>query len=131
MKETAIKFLVSAGMGAQFARFFIVGGINTALTYGIYLAILWLGATPVYAYSIGYIIGIIVSYVLNLKVTFQRAHSLRKMLFFPLVYVAQYCIGLFALHLFLSWGVVAEIAGLLILPITVPITFLFTRILLK
>ena len=126
-----INLLTKSGMAPEFARFLAVGGANTGGGYLIYLAALWSGATPVWAYNISYAAGVVISYLLNLKFTFRKTHSAKRMFLFPLTYLAQYTIGLFALKGFLHLGVSAEFAGLLIIPITVPITFLCARFFLK
>lgn len=115
----------------EFGRFIMVGGINTGGGYLLYLGVLWAGASPVLAYNISYFIGIGVAYLLHLKITFRQSHSGKKMLLFPLVYVVQYTVGLFSLKGFLGLGISPEIAGLLIIPLTVPVTFLMTRWLLR
>ncbi len=126
-----ISQLTKVGITPEFIRFLVVGGTNTFSTYLIYLVVLWLGATPVWSYNISYAFGILISYFLNLKVTFRGRHSTKKMLLFPLVYGVQYTVGLIALKGFLYLEVPAEFAGLLIIPIVVPITFLLSRILLR
>ena len=122
-----INLLTRAGITTEFARFLVVGGINTGGGYVLYLAVLWLGASPVWAYNISYVIGILASYLLNLKFTFRRTHSNKKMLLYPLVYVVQYVVGLLGLYGFLALGVTPELAGLFIIPLTVPITFFCAR----
>ena len=124
---SVINLLTRAGITAEFARFLVVGSINTGGGYVLYLAVLWSGASPVWAYNISYAIGILVSYLFNLKFTFRRAHSNKKMLLYPLVYVVQYVVGLLGLYGFLALGVTPELAGLFIIPLTVPITFFCAR----
>lgn len=125
------KFFARYGMQPEFIRFLLVGSINTVSTYIIYLLALWISTSAILAYNISYMLGIGISYCLNLKITFKKKHSLIKMLSFPLVYVVQYVVGLIALKFFLSWGINAELAGLFIIPIIVPITFIFSRFILQ
>lgn len=55
-------------------RFLIVGGTNTAIMYGIYLALLWLGVPYLAAVIADYALGIVYGYSLNRWWTF-RAHG--------------------------------------------------------
>lgn len=124
-------FIFGGDKSAEVIRFLFVGTSNTVFSYLIYLTGLWLGATPVWAYSASYLAGLVFTYFLNLKVTFRQRHHWRKMLLYPLVYAAQYAIGLVALQFFISLGVAAEFAGLLILPLTVPLGFVLSRLFLR
>ena len=116
---------------SQFLRFLLVGLFNTFSSYLYYLVALWWGASAVVAYNISYLLSIFVTYFIHLKFTFQKRHTTGKMLAFPLTYVVQYSAGLGALMVFLDWGVSEELAGLLIIIVTVPITFLISRFLLN
>lgn len=118
-------------MPMEFARFLVVGGANTLVSYLFYLAVLWLGDSPLLAYNFSYALGIVVSYFLSLKVAFRRKHTTKKMLLFPLAYAVQYAVGFGGLKIFLSFGMPAELAGLLIIPLTVPVTFLCAKFFLK
>ena len=126
-----INLLAKSGVAPEIARFLVVGGVNTGGSYLIYLTALWSGVPPIWAYNISYAVGIVISYLLNLKFTFRKTHTAKKMLLFPLVYLIQYSIGLFALKGFLLLGVAAELAGLLIIPLTVPVTFLCAKFFLR
>lgn len=126
-----VALLSASGAPPEFARYVVVGSANTTLTYLIYLAGLWAGATPTVAYTISFVAGIFTSYCLNLKITFRRIHSWRKFLGFPLVYLVQYVAGLALLKILIHWGVSPALAGLLIVPALVPITFALMRVILK
>lgn len=55
----------------QVARFAVVGVIATAVHYGVLIALVEFGhAKPVLATTIGYCVGIVVSYALNRRFTF-------------------------------------------------------------
>jgi putative flippase GtrA len=55
----------------QFARFNIVGMLNTALTYGIYAGLVAVGLNHILAVVIEYAFGIAFSYALNKRFTFK------------------------------------------------------------
>jgi len=138
MRRTAEKIRVLTtilsgrlGVSPQFLRFLVVGGVNTGTTYLLYLLLLWLGASPLTAYNTSFVFGVFLSYVLNVKVTFQTKHSSRKLLSFPLVYVVQYAVGLLVLKVGLHFGLPAEFAAIPVVLINLPVTFLMSRLLLR
>ena len=115
----------------EFFRFLVVGGLQTALSYGLFL-LLNLFLPYAISYSIAYCCGIVISYFLNVLFVFREKLSLASFLKFPLVYVVQYLMGLLLLWLFVAkldlppaWAMLAVIA------ITVPVTFLTSRFVLK
>ena len=57
----------------QLIKFGIVGGINTVLSYLIYLGGLYLGIHYLIASTIGFIITVFISYVLNSLLTFRES----------------------------------------------------------
>jgi putative flippase GtrA len=116
---------------AEIARFLIVGATNTAVAYVLYL--LFLAFMPyLYAYSISYGIGVVVSYVLNSRFVFRQPLSLSKFLQFPVVYVIQYGIGAALLWLLVGKASIApELAMIAVVVLTIPITYLTSRFILK
>ena len=54
----------------QFLRFNVVGVLNTALTYGIYSGLVYLGLHHLAAVAVEYAFGIVFSYLLNKRFTF-------------------------------------------------------------
>ncbi len=125
------KLLAASGISGETARFLIAGGINTGVTYLIYLVAYWIGGSPLWAFNIAFVCGILLSYALHLKVTFRASHTHRKLVKYPLAYLVQYILGVGFLELWLWLGIPAEIAGLLTVPILVPVTFVMTRYILR
>jgi putative flippase GtrA len=117
----------SRDTAAQFLRFIAVGLINSAVTYGIYL--LFLRILPyAFAYSVSFGAGILISLFLNATWVFRKRVTARTTVQFPLVYVVQYLFGLALLAMFVErLGMRRELAPLLVVACTVPITFLLTR----
>jgi putative flippase GtrA len=111
----------------QFGRFLICGGVNTLLTYLIYVGFVMLLPYPV-AYTITTILGIFISYILNARFVFRRKLSLMAALRYPVVYVVQYFLGLALLYVLVEKAHVSKFfAPLLIVVATTPITFLLSR----
>ena len=114
----------------QFIRFVGVGGINTIVTYLLYLALLPFLAYGV-AYSVVYIFGIGFAYWLNLKYVFQEKSTHKKIMFYPFVYLAQYLIGIIILFIAINiYNIPEEVAPILVVIISMPLTFILTKIIL-
>jgi putative flippase GtrA len=112
-------------------RFLIAGAANTVATYGVYLALLPLLNYAV-AYSIAFVAGILLSYLLNTRFVFRVAGSMRRFAMYPLVYVAQYLVGLAVLHAAVAlFDVKEELALLASVAVSLPLTFLLSRLVLK
>ena len=114
----------------QFIRFVGVGGFNTIVTYLLYLTLLPFLAYEV-AYSAVYVFGIGLAYWLNLKYVFHEKGTRKKMILFPLVYLLQYILGIFILYIAIdTFSIPKEIGPIIVVLITLPITFLVSKIIL-
>ena len=112
-------------------RFVLAGAFNTAATYVLYLAALQLLPYRV-AYTGAYAAGIVLSYALNTWLVFRVRWSWKRLMAYPLVYLLQYALGLLCLTLLVEYGWVSkELAPLAVIIITLPLTFLATRYLIK
>lgn len=111
----------------EFGRFLLAGAANTVLT-----VVLFEGLRRVLpylvAYSLAYVTGIVVSYLLGTAFVFSRRRTVRSAALFPLVYLAQYLLGVL-----LMWWLVerlavdATMALFIVIAVSVPITFLLSR----
>lgn len=115
----------------QFARFLIAGAVNTVASYVIFL--LLLGFMPyLVAYTISYVIGIAISYVLLTSFVFAAPRRMATALRFPFVYVVQYLIGSAVIVLLVeTWNVRAPIAAIVAIFATIPLSFLLSRTILR
>jgi putative flippase GtrA len=78
----------------QFLKFVIVGGTNTAITYGIYLLLLSGGLHHQWALAGDYALGIVYGYLLNRYWTFRSQGK-------PANSIAKYCLtygGMWAIN---------------------------------
>ena len=111
----------------QFIKFIISGGINTVITYGIYL-ILLLQFSYQLSYTIAYASGLVISYFLSRLFVFQSHKGMKSLLLFPLIYVVQYGFGILILWLCIDKaGISDKIAPLIVIAITIPVTYLLSR----
>ena len=115
----------------EFARFLGAGLVNTGVGYGAYLLLLqWIGYEL--AYAAAYVVGIVVAYVLNSLFVFRSRMGLRTALRYPLVYLAQYLFGAALLYGMVNWlGFDHRWAALIALFLSVPVSFLLNRLVLR
>jgi putative flippase GtrA len=114
-------------MVTRFARFIIAGGVNTGLTYALYLALLHV-LPYLLAYVVTYAAGIVIGYLLNALWVFRRSPTMRTAATYPLVYLANLALGMALLACLVEiLGVPREWAPLIVLAVTVPLMFVLTR----
>ncbi len=117
-------------LAGQALRFLVSGAINTAVTYAIYLVLLHY-VDYRSAYSAAFVSGIVLSYALNVRFVFQVRPSWRSAILFPLVYAIQYLVGLGVLQLVVEqFAIPPKFALLASIAVSVPLTFVLTRVLL-
>ena len=118
----------------QFIKFGFVGGINTTLSYLIYLGTLSIGCHYLIANFVAFIISVFVSYVLNGKFVFGNRN--RELIFdwreLVRVYIS-YSFSSLLLNSALLWvevhwlGIMPQIAPIINLLITVPLNFFLNK----
>ena len=126
-----MKTLIKKGIHSEFFRFLLVGASNTLVTYVAYL--LLLPFLPyLYAYTIAYCVAVLNSYFMSIFFVFRKKVSLRSFLKFPFVYAAQYFLGASILWLLVGkLGLSPAWAMAVVIIVTVPITFVASRFVLK
>ncbi len=112
-------------------RFLIGGCVNTAFTYGVYLALI-LVMEYQWAYSLSFVLGIVFSYCFNASLVFKIPLSWKGLFAYPLVYVVQYGISAIGLTFLVEFFEISERwAPLLILVVTVPLTYILSKWVIK
>jgi putative flippase GtrA len=115
----------------EFLRFIVIGGVNTVLSYGIYVATNLI-VPYIAAYTISMIAGILISYILNARFVYRTSLSLSRAVAYPLVYLVQYLVGVGTLYLLVQMlGVSKYLAPFLVVIVTIPITFVLSRFIIK
>ena len=115
----------------EFRRFLLVGLFNTAAGYGMYL-LFNLIVDYRAAYTLSYVIGVFLSYWITTRFVFRTSWSWRRLAAYPSVYLLQYMLGLALIWVFVHLFQVSEkLAPLLIIPLTIPVTFLASRFIIK
>lgn len=115
----------------EFLRFLIGGALNTALTWSLYLALLhWL--PYLWAYTGSYVAGIVLSLVVNARFVFGTRVTLRTVVLYPGVYLVQYAVGVVVVAAAVRWcGIPEAYAPIAAVVVTVPVTFLLSRCVLR
>lgn len=118
-------------MSKEFVRFLLVGATNTLFSYLLFLSLLtFMSYLP--AYSIAYCAGIVCSYLLNIQFVFKNRVSLVSFLKYPAVYVIQYALGAIMFLLLVDKADFSPaIVMLVIIFVSIPITFFVSRFVLK
>lgn len=119
-------------MRHEFLRFLLTGGTNTAVSWLLYLVLIWLGMPYPLAYSFAYAFGIVFTYYLNTRWVFKVQMSWRTFLQFPVIYAVQYGLGLAVLVLLVDYMHLKAIYGPpVVTALLMPVTFLLSRLVLK
>lgn len=115
----------------RWISFLIGGGLNTGLTYCLYLLLSYLIDYQI-AYAIAYVAGIVFAYFFNSKVVFKVEHSLIGMLVYPTIYLVQYIFGALLLNLLVEHlHLHKAIAPILVILLLLPSSYLLNKIVLK
>ena len=116
---------------SEFFKFIFFGGINTGLSYAIYVIFQLFLIYPV-AYTLAYILGIFISYYLNSRFVFKREIRLVKAFQYPLVYLVQYLFGVSLLFVLIEiFSLNKFIAPALVILINIPVAFFLGRFIIK
>jgi putative flippase GtrA len=112
-------------------KFLAVGGANTAITYAIYLLLLdRLGYTV--SYAIAYVSGIVISYLGHTLFSFNDTLKLKSFLQYPAVYAVQFLSAWVIIYVLINaLGVAATWAPLFAIVLTLPLTFIMSKWIIK
>jgi putative flippase GtrA len=108
-------------------RFLLAGGVNTAVTYLLYLGLLRMTSYQI-SYAIAFVSGIAISYVLSRLFVFKVHQGFRSALMLPLVYLIQYLAGAAVV-----WGWVdvlhqhPMLAPAISIGVTLPLTYFLSK----
>ncbi|MDB5889346.1 MAG: GtrA family protein [Polaromonas sp.] len=113
--------------GRPWVRFLVAGGVNTALTWLLYLLLLERWGHRL-AYTAAFAAGIGLAYVLNRFYVFNRHTGWRSMLALPAIYLLQYAVGLGVVEVWVRHlALWPEAAPLVAVAVTLPMTFILSR----
>lgn len=117
-------------MIGQALRFVLVGGVNTAAYYGLYLLLRgWIGYLP--AHVAAFVLATVGSFFLNTLFTYRVRPTLRRFLLFPLSTVANFVVTTAGVVVLVEYaGLDERVAPLVAAAVAIPVTFLVARRLL-
>ncbi|HHW6773298.1 TPA: flippase GtxA [Staphylococcus aureus] len=118
---------------AEILKFIIVDGINTLNYYVVYLLLLKLFHIEyMISHITGFIVAFVISYYLNCYFVYRVKPTWRKFISFPITQLVNASLQTVLLYVFVSWlNLPAEIAPFAGLVITIPITFVLSKWILK
>ncbi|NGH58146.1 GtrA family protein [Staphylococcus aureus] len=118
---------------AEILKFIIVGGINTLNYYVVYLLLLkLLHIEYMISHITGFLVAFVISYYLNCYFVYRVKPTWRKFISFPITQIVNVSLQTVLLYVFVSWlNFPAEIAPFAGLVITIPITFVLSKWILK
>ena len=124
--KNKIQQLFSSSKVREFIRFCIVGGVATAIHYGVYLLFLrWLNVNV--AYSLGYAISLCCNLLLTSFYTFREKITIKRTIGFLASHGVNYVLHIVFLNLILRLGVTEQWAPIPVYCIVVPINFVLVR----
>ncbi len=118
---------------AEILKFIIVGGINTLNYYVVYLLLLkLLHIEYMISHITGFLVAFVISYYLNCYFVYRVKPTWRKFISFPITQIVNVSLQTVLLYVFVSWlNLPAEIAPFAGVIITIPITFILSKWILK
>jgi len=112
-------------------RYLIAGSFNTAMTFIIYCAFIFLGTEYFIANLIAWIFGTINSFVLNLKFVFKKKYSHKKIISFVATNLFGLLLSMSLLALFIEiFHLNPIVASLLSIPIIVITNYTIFKLLI-
>jgi putative flippase GtrA len=100
---------------SRFFRFLVVGGVNTALNYGVYALLLFVGLGYVLAVTVSFIIGLVINFKTNARLVFDHKGN-RSFLPYVLTWLALYFANVQAIGWLVRNGVNSYLAGAVMVP---------------
>lgn len=108
-------------------RFLIAGGLNTVVTYLMYLVLLRITSYQI-SYAIAFVSGIAISYVLNRVFVFKVHQGYRSVLMLPLAYLIQYLTGAAVVWIWVDlWHQHPMLAPAVSIAVTLPLTYFLSK----
>ena len=106
----------------RFARFLIVGVVNTLVGYGLYAGLIMASVEPQPALFVSFFLGVLWNYVTTARFVFQVS-GFGHLPQYVLCYSGIYALNAVVLHLLLKHGVSSLVAQALLTPIVAVLTF--------
>jgi putative flippase GtrA len=118
----------------EIIRFGVAGGVNVAVTFAVYAALVTSGAPYVLANLLAWILGIVCAYYLNLIFVFKRARRqarqrVRQFALFAALYIASFGLSSLALVGLVESGLLGPLqAQLIVIPLVAMFNFFSSKV---
>lgn len=114
-------------------RFAIVGVMNTANYYGLYLIFLHLLYIPyLISHVLAFLISMVGSFFMNSYFTYKTKPTLKKFLQFPMTYIVNISVTTLSIFILVEWlSLNKTISPLIASFIAIPFTFLISKKILQ
>ncbi|WP_309110548.1 GtrA family protein [Saccharothrix sp.] len=114
----------------RIVRFGLVGVLNTAVYYGLYL-LLKLALPYMAAHIVAFVLAMVGSYFMNCFFTFRTKPSWKTFLLFPLSNATNFVVTTTGLWVLVTWFAVNQrVAPLLAAAVAIPFTFIVAQLVL-
>lgn len=111
-------------------RFVLVGGLATAVHYGLYLALRTV--MPLYlAFAVGYVLSFLLNFYLTSRFTFGSAPTWKRFTGMVGAHAVNFLVQTSLLWLFLRIGVPEALAPIPVYAVAVPVNFMLVRFVFK
>lgn len=110
----------------RFLRFLLVGVLNTAFGYGVFVACLWLGMHYALAGAFSTVLGVLFNFKSTGKLVF-RSQGNGKLAHFVAVYAIIYLVNVLALGVMLQSGIPEWLGGLILLLPSAILSYILNR----
>lgn len=111
---------------ARFVRFLLVGGLNTAFGYGVFVGCLWLGMHYALAGAISTVLGVLFNFKTTGGLVFRSRRNGRLPQFVS-VYVVTYAFGTLCIGLMLEFGIPEWLGGLILILPSAIVSYVLNR----
>jgi putative flippase GtrA len=121
-----MKLFLSKVAGLSFFRFLLSGGVNTFVTYLIYIFLLNFCSYQE-SYTVAYVFGIVLAFFLGRFFVFKSDRGAKSIIFFPMIYLVQYLVSMGILWFWVDLLSLNDLfAPLVAIFITIPITYIIS-----
>ena len=110
----------------RFLRFLLVGVLNTAFGYGVFVACLWLGMHYALAGAVSTVLGVLFNFKSTGGLVFRSTGN-RRLPQFVAVSVIIYLVNVLALGVMLQFGIAEWLGGLILLLPSAILSYVLNR----
>jgi len=123
MVQNSVTNLYELWQDSQVLRFILVGVLNTAFGYGLYVLLIWIGIHYTLAVFLSTVMGVLFNYFTSSYLTFRKNISFSILPRFIFSYIFVYLINITIVKIVLCLGINAYAAGFIAIFPVVVITF--------